>query len=203
MVVVTIAMITSIVYILSSMTPASRPMVSTTSSVRPRVFISAPTASDCRRGTPIKRAAMAPPKNLPMHATAMMAITGTMSCTVRPCRFTPCPAITKNTGNSSCTLTPSILPAIEWNRFGALLRGRATPNRNPPISSCTPMRLVMYDDNNSPTNRMLICSGPILLPLRRYGCSTKRSSSGRTTTKSTATKAASLRMMKKMSLPLP
>ena len=69
--VVTSAMITSIVKSCDEMTPRSRPMFSTISSVRPRVFISAPIAAESRSLKPLKRAASIAPRNLPAIATAI------------------------------------------------------------------------------------------------------------------------------------
>ena len=67
--VVAIAISTSIVKRLVEMRPSSRPMLSTISSVRPRVFISAPSAVESRQLKPLNRAASIAPTHLPTTAT--------------------------------------------------------------------------------------------------------------------------------------
>ena len=65
MAVVTSAMITIIVKSAGLITPRSRPTFSTTSSIRPRVFIRIPSCAAKRPGIPIRRAARNVPPNLP------------------------------------------------------------------------------------------------------------------------------------------
>ena len=63
------AISTIIVNSVGEMTPRSSPMLSTMSSIRPRVFISTPRAvASCQR-RPVSRAATVLPPNLPRHAT--------------------------------------------------------------------------------------------------------------------------------------
>ena len=63
--VVTSAMITSIANSVGEITFSSSPMLSTISSIRPRVFISTPSADASRQLRPVSRAAIALPPNLP------------------------------------------------------------------------------------------------------------------------------------------
>ena len=70
--VVTSAIITIIEKTVGEMTPRSKPMLSTTSSIRPRVFIRMPSALASRQLSPVRRAAIALPPNLPAQAIRMM-----------------------------------------------------------------------------------------------------------------------------------
>ncbi len=70
--VVTRAMMTIIVKRVGEMTFKSRPMLSTMSSIRPRVFIRMPRAEASRQRSPVSRPATALPPNLPAQATKMM-----------------------------------------------------------------------------------------------------------------------------------
>ena len=69
--VVTSAITTSAVNSAGVITPASSARLSTISSVRPRVFIIAPSAAELRHGRFISRAATSVPPNLPTIATAI------------------------------------------------------------------------------------------------------------------------------------
>ena len=69
--VVTRAMITSIVKRAREMSPRSRPMFSTISSVRPRVFMRTPTTVESRRLRPQYLAAAIAPCHFPVIATAI------------------------------------------------------------------------------------------------------------------------------------
>jgi hypothetical protein len=71
--VVTSAMITIIVNRRGEITPRSRPMLSTISSISPRVFINTPSAVASRHPIPIHRAATALPPSFPTTATAVIA----------------------------------------------------------------------------------------------------------------------------------
>ena len=71
MTVVTSAMITIIVKIFGEITPKSSPMLSTISSINPRVFISTPSAAESRVLIPVSLATKKLPPNLPMQATAI------------------------------------------------------------------------------------------------------------------------------------
>jgi hypothetical protein len=71
--VVTRAMITSMVKIVGVMTPRSMPMLSTISSIRPRVFIRVPMAAASRQRRPVSCAAMKLPPNLPSVASRISA----------------------------------------------------------------------------------------------------------------------------------
>jgi len=74
--VVNSAIITIIEKMVGEMTPRSRPMLSTTSSIRPRVFMSTPSALDSRKLRPESRAASVTPPNLPRQATAIATSKG-------------------------------------------------------------------------------------------------------------------------------
>ena len=71
--VVTSAISTIIANSAGEITPMSRPTLSTTSSMSPRVFISVPIAQESRHDIPLVRAASAEPPSLPKTATAMMS----------------------------------------------------------------------------------------------------------------------------------
>ena len=62
------------------MRPRSRPMLSTISSVRPRVFIKAPSADESRQLKPLYRAASMAPIHLPTTATTNRINATTQSC---------------------------------------------------------------------------------------------------------------------------
>ena len=71
--VVTSAMITSAVNSACEIAPVLSARLSTISSVRPRVFISAPSTADWRHGRRITRAAISVPPYLPTIASAHSA----------------------------------------------------------------------------------------------------------------------------------
>ncbi len=66
-------MITSIANSVGEMTFISSPMFNTINSIRPRVFISTPSAVESRQSEPVIRAATTLPPNLPADATATIS----------------------------------------------------------------------------------------------------------------------------------
>ena len=62
-------MITIIANWVGEMTCRSKPMLSTTNSMRPRVFMRIRTAAESRHARPLHRAATEVPPNLPTEAT--------------------------------------------------------------------------------------------------------------------------------------
>ena len=77
--VVTSAMMTSMVNRRGVMTPRSRPMLSTINSTSPRVFIRMPSAALSRQSRPMAFAASVVPPNFPTVATTMMTPHSTQS----------------------------------------------------------------------------------------------------------------------------
>jgi hypothetical protein len=73
MAVVTRAMMTIIANTAGVMTPRLSPMFRMTSSISPRVFISAPMTLASRQGIPHIRPARADPPNLPAQATSKIS----------------------------------------------------------------------------------------------------------------------------------
>ena len=78
--VVTSAMITSAVNSAEEIAPVLSARFSTISSVRPRVFISAPSTADSRHGRRITRAAISVPPYLPTIAIAHQRTVIAISC---------------------------------------------------------------------------------------------------------------------------
>ena len=73
-------MMTIIANSVGEMTPISRPMLSTISSISPRVFMSMPSAADIRQSRPVNRAAAHVPPNLPSVATRMITAVKPHAC---------------------------------------------------------------------------------------------------------------------------
>ena len=106
--VVTRAMSTIIVNIFGEITPKSRPMLSTMSSIKPRVFMSMPTAAASRVLIPVKRATEKLPPNLPKQATAISAKQSIQS--LKPATSPSCvrrPLNAKNRGKKPTTTKSS------------------------------------------------------------------------------------------------
>ena len=110
--VVTSAMMTIIVKSEGEMTLRSSPMLSTMSSIRPRVFMRMPSADDSRHLRPVMRAATALPPNLPAQATRMMS--AHMIQAPRESRRPSCvrsPLYAKNIGKRNTTTKSSSFSA--------------------------------------------------------------------------------------------
>ena len=170
------------------MTPKSSPTVRTISSIRPRVFISQPTASDSRQPWPVSRAATAVPPTFPTVATSTTAPHHSQSAALStsPMRvFMPVAA--KKAGRSS-TVTGS--RSIRSNsRASRPSCGRMAPNRKAPNRAWMPITSVARADSSTPrktSDTAPAGSGPAPSSNRRAS----RRASGRTTRSMTATKTS-------------
>ncbi len=111
--VVTSAISTSMVKTCWEMTPRSYPMLSTMSSIRPRVFIKMPTALASRHLRPVRRAATELPPNFPRVATPMMAaVTSHSEGWLTSPIWVRSPEKAKNSGSSIPTATVSMRSAM-------------------------------------------------------------------------------------------
>ena len=142
-------MTTIIVKSVGVMTPRSRPTLRTTSSIRPRVFISTPRAVPVRQVMPTIRAAARVPPTFPSVATTMIRAQaiqpsqpGTRPISVRM------PANAKNAGSSSTRtrLSRRFVSACA-NRLSC---GMTAPNRNAPNSAWMPIASVTSAEISKP-----------------------------------------------------
>src|SRR6266540_2257423 len=141
---------TSIAKTVELITCRSIPTLRTTSSVRPRQFISTPRDSDSAQPTPVSRAATALPTSLPTTATAVTSAYqahSRPSARSRPKRVRR-PTETKNSGSSRVDVTPRTCSAAR--RTGSTSRGVITPNRNAPKIGWIPIVWVASADSNTP-----------------------------------------------------
>ncbi len=166
-------------------------MLSTMSSIRPRVFIRIPSADASRQRRPVARAASALPPNLPRHAAAMTIAHIPHACAES--RRPVCvrrPLYAKNSGNSSTTTRSSSLSARSCAKPFAF--GVMAPKRNAPNSAWMPISSVIQLDASRSTmvSATRFWLSPSLLALR----AARRSTSGRTrrTTKTTYASARSV-----------
>ena len=135
-------------------TPRVSPTLSTTSSVRPRVFINQPRASASRPGTPLARATAHTPRNLPATAVATTRAVASQSAGVS--RLPSCvfrPLMAKNKGSSSRNTTVSRRNSSHWRIASS--RGIARPQRKAPKIRCTPITSVTSPLSRAPrSNRV-------------------------------------------------
>ena len=131
-------------------TPSSRPMLSTISSVRPRVFISAAIALDSRGEKPVRRAATRAPTHLPAIATASSTTVSSHSSgrSSRP-TWTRRPVTTKNSGSSTVTTKSST--RLVTSRVRSARRGMIRPMTKAPKMAAIPMRWEANADSSTPT----------------------------------------------------
>ncbi len=136
--VVTSAITTSIVKSCCEIMPRSSPMFSTISSVKPRVFISAPIAAESRSEKRLKRAAAIAPTNFPTIATAIRSSVSSQSSgrfsaltsVLRPVTTKKSGSRTRTTKFSNRRVTSPVRP---W------CRGMISPMMNEPKIAAIPI----------------------------------------------------------------
>ena len=173
------AMITSIANSVGEMTFISSPIFSTISSIRPRVFISTPSADESRQLSPVIRAAIALPPNLPIDATAMISA-HIIHCSY-PLTSPICvrrPVYAKNAGSNS-TITMSSRRSV-ISRAIPLSCGITAPSANAPNTAWMPINSVADAEISSAMNTDAIT--PCVSRPRFPYSSDRRTIAGRTTT---------------------
>ena len=122
------------------MTPMSSPTLITISSIRPRAFMSEPTANDCR-ATADRRCARRPRRRRSCRRSpprgSAAARRGRRRRMRRGVVFRPASA--KNTGISTRIATYSMRSISAASSRSS--RGRQAPNRNAPNTACTPQHV--------------------------------------------------------------
>ena len=125
--VVTKAIKTAIVKKFWEMTPMSRPMLTTTISINPRVFIRTPIAAASRQEKRTARALIIAPPNLPTIATMMTSAQQSHSVgVVSMPMFIRSPVTAKKSGRK-IMLMPRICSA-SFSFFGMIAPARNAPN---------------------------------------------------------------------------
>jgi hypothetical protein len=119
-------------------TPSSSPMFRTISSVRPRVFNSAPSTDDSCQEYPATRAIPIAASHLPAIATPMIANVSAHS-SGRSSRPTSVfrPLTTKKSGRSTIEMNSSSRRETSWPRSAR--RGITSPVTNAPKIAATPL----------------------------------------------------------------
>ena len=149
--VVASAISTSMVNSVGEMTPRSRPMLRTMSSIRPRAFIKTPMVADSRQLRPHSLAATRLPPNLPAHATATMRPHRTQAC---PESSSPIwvrrPLKAKNIGSRNTTTKSSSLSVSRVAKPPS--RGMMTPSTKAPNRAWMPMTSVAQLEARSKRN---------------------------------------------------
>src|SRR5262245_9660714 len=164
-------------------TPRSRPILSTMSSINPRVFIRMPRPAACRVSIPVRRAATNVPPNLPAVATTMIRAHArhaeapeTRSIRVRM------PANAKNAGSRDSVTGPVRLSVQVLAR--RLSCGTMAPNRNAPKIAWTPICSVTNAEVKTPAS------------VARMAGHRRRSSEARTSRRASGLTTTSMSTMK-------
>ena len=121
------------------------------SSMRPRVFMSAPTERESFQFIPVKRAARLTPPNFPVTATAITSrhimkswyVAMLPICVLRPVNA-------KNKGSKATNVISSNFSLMMRRKF--VSDGMMIPARNAPNKACMPMASVRKDEINRNVN---------------------------------------------------